>query len=160
MSVRNFKLLTIVCAIVTLVALFFSVPSFAGLGKIAGTVTDEQSGEPLHGGQILIVGTEMGAATDDQGKYYILNIPPGKYTVKVTFMGYVAQEIENVRSQQDVTTELSVKLKSPWSVISTVYCPVKSKQPTPTLPSVASVLVSTVAVPLALSSSVTVSMTV
>ena len=109
MSMKNFKLLSIVCAIG--VILVFSVPSFAGLGKIAGTVTDEATGEALAGAQVQIVGTTMGAATNAQGQYFILNVPPGTYSLRVTSMGYATKEITNVRSQLDVTTTLDIKLK-------------------------------------------------
>jgi hypothetical protein len=111
MSMKNFKLLSIAWTIGLIVALLFSAPSFAGLGKIAGTVTDEATGEPLAGAQVQIVGTTMGAAADEKGQYFILNVPPGSYTVRVSFMGYTTKEIENVRSQLDVTTPLDVSLK-------------------------------------------------
>ena len=51
---------------------------FAGTtGKIAGTVKDATTGEALPGSNVIIVGTTMGAATDTNGEYFILNIPPG-----------------------------------------------------------------------------------
>lgn len=112
MSLKNLRKLSIVFTIGLVVALLFATPSFAALGKIAGTVTDEQTGDPLPGAQVLIVGTTMGAATNEQGQYFILNVPPGSYTVRVTFMGYATKEIEGVRSQLDVTTTLDVQLKS------------------------------------------------
>lgn len=112
MSMKKFKMLSIVCTIGLIVGLLFSVPSFAGLGKIAGKVMDESTGEALAGAQVQIVGTTMGAASNAQGQYFILNVPPGSYTVRVSFMGYTTKEIENVRAQLDGTTELNVQLKS------------------------------------------------
>ena len=43
-------------------------------GKIAGVVEDKQSGEPLLGVNVIIKGTTMGAATDEDGKYFIINV--------------------------------------------------------------------------------------
>ena len=49
--------------------------SFAGTtGKIAGTVKDAQSGEPLAGVNVFLEGTSLGAATDVDGTYFIINI--------------------------------------------------------------------------------------
>jgi hypothetical protein len=111
MSMKNFKLLSIAWTIGLIVALLFSVPSFAGLGKIAGKVTDEATGEALAGAQIQIVGTTMGAAANAQGQYFILNVPPGTYTLRVSFMGYATKEVTEVRAQLDVTTTVDVTLK-------------------------------------------------
>ena len=48
----------------------------------------------------------MGAATDPEGKFVILDIPPGLYTVKLSFIGYATVTIENVRATADLTTNL------------------------------------------------------
>jgi len=111
MSLKNLKMLSIVFSIGIITALLFSVPSFAGLGKIAGTVTDEATGAPLAGAQVQIVGTTMGAAANAQGQYFILNVPPGTYQLRVSFMGYATKVISDVVSQLDVTTTVDVKLK-------------------------------------------------
>ena len=109
---NSLKNLSIGCTIGVILTLLFTVPSFAGLGKIAGTVTDAESGDPLPGASVQIAGTTMGAATDAEGRYFILNIPPGRYVVKISYMGYATQEIENVRAQLDVTTEVNAQLKA------------------------------------------------
>ena len=110
MSMKNLKKLSIGCTIGLIVVLLFSAPSFAGLGKIAGTLTDEATGEPLAGAQVQIVGTTMGAAANAQGQYFILNVPPGTYALRVSFMGYATKEITDVRSQLDVTTTVDVSV--------------------------------------------------
>ncbi len=83
----------------------FVVQSYAGVtGKIAGRVTDKQTGEALPGVNVLIVGTNMGAATDTDGNYVILNVPPGTYTLRASFIGYGTVEVQNLRVSIDQTT--------------------------------------------------------
>jgi hypothetical protein len=87
--------------------------SFAGTtGKVAGTVKDAQSGEPLAGVNVFLDGTSLGAATDVDGTYFIINIIPGKYTVKVLYVGYQEYTISNVEVKTDLTTLLDVELQS------------------------------------------------
>ena len=66
---------------------------FAGVtGKLVGKVTDKNTGEPLIGANILLQNTNLGAATDENGEFIIINIPPGVYTVKVG-----EKEFENIK---------------------------------------------------------------
>ncbi len=49
---------------------------FAGsAGKIAGKITDAKTGEGLPAVTISVQGTSLGAATDVNGSYVILNVP-------------------------------------------------------------------------------------
>ena len=85
--------------------------TFAGTtGKIAGSVTDSKTGEPLPFVNIIIGGTNLGAATDIDGNYVILNIPPGKYNVKAQYIGYQPVLVENVSVSIDLTTTVDFKL--------------------------------------------------
>ncbi len=80
-------------------------------GKIAGVVTDGESKTPLPGANIIIEGTMMGAATDMEGNYYIINVPPGTYTVKASMMGYTSMIVQEVRVKINLTTTLNFELK-------------------------------------------------
>ena len=55
--------------------------------KIAGIVTDVD-GNPLVGANVLIVGSDLGAATDELGRYFILDVPVGTYEVRAEYIGY------------------------------------------------------------------------
>ena len=57
-------------------------------GTIKGTVKDSLTGEPLPFANILIKGTSIGAASDADGEYHILKVPPGRYTLIVKYIGY------------------------------------------------------------------------
>ena len=85
--------------------------TFAGTtGKITGKVTDTKTGELLPFVNITIGGTNLGAATDIDGNYVILNIPPGRYNVKAQYIGYQSVLVENISVSIDLTTTIDFKL--------------------------------------------------
>ena len=85
------------------------VPAAAGGGKITGTVTDSQSGDPLVSASIVLEGTQLGTVSDDKGRYFILNVPPGTYTLRVSYVGYAAVVVEEIRVSGDLTTTVDLK---------------------------------------------------
>jgi len=97
-----------------IVALLFSSSwSLAGTtGRIYGIVKDSQTGEALPGANVLIEGTSMGAASALDGSYYIINVPPGHYTIKATMIGYTAVLQTGVLIQTDHTTEINFALST------------------------------------------------
>ena len=80
-------------------------------GKIAGRVTEASTGEPLYLVNVILVDTRLGASTDLEGYYTILNIPPGTYTVRASMLGYADVRITDVKVSIDFTTTLNVKLQ-------------------------------------------------
>lgn len=112
MMLKNFKMALASISLMLVLLLALQMPVFAGLGKIAGTITDEATGEPLPGANVQIVGTTLGAAADIDGRYFILNVPPGVYTLSVSMIGYATHEVTNVRAQLDQTTEVNAALKA------------------------------------------------
>ena len=97
---------------ILLLLLTLQISILAGTtGKLSGKVTDAQSGESLIGANVLINGTNLGAATNADGNFIILNIPPGSYTVKVSYLGYETTLFEGVKIVVDQTTNLPAQLK-------------------------------------------------
>ncbi len=94
---------------------------FAGTtGKIAGKVTEKETGEPLIGINVIIQGTSLGAATDIDGNFIINNIPPGNYTVIISGVGYMKKTFANVKVAVDFTTRLDVILETGDVTLETV----------------------------------------
>ena len=71
-------------------------------GKLSGTVTSD--GQPLVGANVVLQGTSSGAATGEDGTYYIFDVQPGIYTVQVNYIGYQTQVVSNVRVTIGLTT--------------------------------------------------------
>lgn len=95
-------------SVVLLSLLILPALLFAGTtGKIKGKVVDRETKEPLPGANILVEGTTLGASTDLNGEYIILNVPVGGYTLKATFIGYRTVTVSNLRVSVDLTTELN-----------------------------------------------------
>jgi len=98
-----------------LIILFFAAIVnyiFAGTtGKIAGRVTDAKTGEGIPFANVIIEGTTLGAATNLEGYYTIINVPPGVYTLRASVVGYETKVVTNVRVNIDLTTRIDFELR-------------------------------------------------
>lgn len=83
----------------------------ATTGKIAGRIVDKDTGEPLPAVNVTIQGTTMGAATDINGDYFILNIPVGTYSLRATMISYTNVVVKDARVKVDLTTRINFKLE-------------------------------------------------
>lgn len=84
----------------------------ATTGKIAGTVKDAATGDPLPGVNIVISGTSMGGATDLEGHYFIINVPPGTHSLEASMIGYEALRKTGIRVIIDHTTPVDFALNA------------------------------------------------
>jgi hypothetical protein len=89
-----------------------SIQLFAQTGKISGVVKDASTNEVLIGANVLVEGTTIGAATNVDGFFVILNLSPGKYNLKASMVGYAPGVYTDVRVNIDQTTELNFNLTS------------------------------------------------
>ncbi len=106
------KSLYIPVMVIGLVLSFFITASLkaAITGKISGRVVDQKN-TPLIGANVLLLGTTLGAVTDMDGYYNIINIPPAKYTVQFSMIGYRTLKIEQVNVSSGQTTALNATLQ-------------------------------------------------
>ena len=80
-------------------------------GKIEGVVTDEETGDPLIGVNVVLVNTLLGTTTDPDGYYLILNIPAGTYEVEYSYLGYTTKRLTDVVVSPDQSARMNVKLQ-------------------------------------------------
>ncbi|NQT25290.1 TonB family protein [candidate division KSB1 bacterium] len=79
-------------------------------GKIYGKVTDEE-GNPLFATNVILKGTKIGAAADESGNFYIINVPPEIYTLLASRMGSKTVQLNDVKVVAGESTEVNVKLE-------------------------------------------------
>jgi len=82
----------------------------ASKGKISGRVVDAKTGDPLIGANVVVDGTSLGASTDLDGFFFIINVPPDIYSVRAMMIGYATLVQENVKVNINQTTTLNFKL--------------------------------------------------
>ncbi len=100
---------------------------------ITGTVTDAETGEPLIGANILVVGTSTGTVTDFDGTYS-LDVPEGAEQLEFSYTGYAAQRVD-IGASNVVNVELSAG-ELLEEVVVTGYGTQKSKEVTSAITSV------------------------
>jgi len=105
-------------------------------GKIKGKVIEKDSGQPVIGANVILEGTTKGAAADMDGNYFIINVPPGKYNIVVTAIGYQKIKITGAQVFTDRTTnqdfELSSEVLQGDEVVITAVRPIIEKDRTNT----------------------------
>jgi len=80
-------------------------------GKVAGIITDASTGEPLPAVNVVIEGTTLGGATDNEGHYFIINIPPGTYSLQASMVGYTVESRTDIIVSIDHTTPVDFGLR-------------------------------------------------
>ncbi len=81
------------------------------VGKIGGVVRDAATSEILPGVNIMIEGSQMGGASNIKGEYYIINVPPGRYTIRASMIGYKTMRVTDVQVHIGLTTELDFNIE-------------------------------------------------
>ncbi|GIV60343.1 MAG: TonB-dependent receptor [Rhodothermaceae bacterium] len=61
-------------------------------GTITGYVFDAESGDPLPGANVVVEGTALGVSTDRLGYFRLRNVPAGRQTLIVSFIGFKSVE--------------------------------------------------------------------
>lgn len=103
-------LLRFLLSTLLLYSITFADTDLGTTGKIAGRILDGAIGEPLPFVNVIVMGTSLGAASDIDGYYSIINIPPGTYEVKASAIGYNPLTVTNVRVSIDLTTNIDFQL--------------------------------------------------
>ncbi len=99
-------------SVLLLLLVLISSLNAASSGKISGYITDNSTGDPIPGANVMIAGSIIGVASDIEGYYALLNVPPGKYELKVSVIGYSKAIIKDVIVQIDLTTTININIST------------------------------------------------
>jgi len=87
--------------------LLTAIVAFSQNSTVRGFVYSKETGEPILYTNVYLQKTSFGIATDIDGYYNITKIPPGKYTLMVSYMGYDTLQIEiNLKPGEILTKNL------------------------------------------------------
>ncbi|MFM2047921.1 MAG: hypothetical protein RI955_467, partial [Bacteroidota bacterium] len=79
---------------------------------LSGIITDAKNNQGLFPANVYLKGTMYGAQTDINGKYTIINIPAGEYTVEVSSVGFERQVFTAIRFMADEKKEINASISS------------------------------------------------
>ena len=86
----------------------FASAAFAQSGTISGTISDQQTTDPVPSANVFIVELLKGDAADLNGQYEITDVPYGQYTIRVSSVGYVTREQSFVVDQPSTTLNFAL----------------------------------------------------
>ena len=107
-------------ALLAFVAALVLVPTLAlaqgTTGTVRGRVADQATGQPLAAVNVVLYDlegnpTSMGNFTNADGDYVIVNVPPGRYHLRATFVGYTTKEVQNLLVTVGVSTLQNFELE-------------------------------------------------
>jgi hypothetical protein len=85
-------------------------PGLNNTCTISGYVFDRETKEPLIGANIVLGGSKLGTATDIEGFFSIENVPPGKYSLQFSYIGYRSFTKSNIVFEGNYNYSLTVEL--------------------------------------------------
>ena len=104
------RIFTAFSTLILSLSFFCGIAYPAASGTVEGIVKDAQTGNVLPGANVLLVGTSLGAATDLNGRFTVVNVPPGSYEIRTTYVGYKSKTMHidvNPGAKLDVEFKLA-----------------------------------------------------
>ena len=100
-------------AAAALALLGLAAPVQAQQGAVDGRVVDASNLQPIQGAQVTIQGTQLGALTDEDGRYRVRGVPAGEQTVRVRLVGYrSATRTVEVEAGETVTADFQLQVSA------------------------------------------------
>tara|TARA_B100000003_G_C10929954_1_gene370721 strand:- start:74 stop:2773 length:2700 start_codon:yes stop_codon:yes gene_type:complete len=80
-------------------------------GKISGIISDKANLSPLPGANIYLMNTSYGTSSDNDGRFSLINIPPGTYTLKADMIGYKTIQVDKMVISVNRTSNLNLEME-------------------------------------------------
>ncbi|MFQ6046599.1 MAG: SusC/RagA family TonB-linked outer membrane protein [Gemmatimonadales bacterium] len=100
-----------VLGLTALAALLGVGAAFAQTGRVAGTVRDADTGDPIAGARVVVIGTQLAATTNQNGYYAIENVPVGTHNLRANVIGYQPVTVTNTRVSAGLPTTVNFSLQ-------------------------------------------------
>src|SRR5690606_22619467 len=97
---------------------------------VRGRVTDHDSRVPLPGVNVVVVDSNMflGGSTNEQGEFFIENVPVGRVSLKISYIGYEERLLSNLLITSGKEKVLVVDLQeSMFGLIEVIVCAIQTK---------------------------------
>lgn len=111
MRFSKIQLVLLVTLVVSGCITIKTIESKPATGSISGKVVDAESGQPLPGVNAILIGTDIGTATAEEGHYLLSNLPVGNYDFEYSLMGYSSSTLKAIKISANKKTTANVKLK-------------------------------------------------
>ncbi|MBU1355063.1 MAG: carboxypeptidase-like regulatory domain-containing protein [Candidatus Edwardsbacteria bacterium] len=85
------------CFIVSTIAFSPVIAGADSTGYFTGYVIDAKTKEPMVGAVVQIIGTKMGANTNMDGRFVIVDVPMGIYSLEIRTMLYYTKTVKDVK---------------------------------------------------------------
>jgi Carboxypeptidase regulatory-like domain len=99
-------------ALAALTLLFTAGSVLAQTSRIEGTVRRAETGDPVPGASVSVVGTSLTGTTNANGYYAIDNVPVGTYNVRVNVIGFQPVTITNQVVSAGLPTTVNFSLQA------------------------------------------------
>ena len=127
---RSIPAALLAAALALLVGTAMEVRGQASMGRISGTVVDAETGDPLIGATVVVVGLELGAMADLEGAYLIRNVPAGLHTVQVSMIGYARKRVTEIRVDPGRVSRINITVDQELIVADVVEVTARSLENT------------------------------
>jgi outer membrane receptor protein involved in Fe transport len=78
-------------------------------GTISGVVLDLATNRPIPGATVVVEGTPVATVTDAEGNFH-LSVPPGRYTLRITQVGYREEIVSGIEVRDQAVTPVDIAL--------------------------------------------------
>ncbi len=97
---------------------------------IRGTILDVDAQIPLIGANVLIANTDplLGTSTDLDGKFKIENVPVGRHTIQVSYLGYEPQSLNSILVNSGKELVLNIELQESMNQLAEVIVKASDQQ--------------------------------
>jgi CarboxypepD_reg-like domain/TonB-dependent Receptor Plug Domain len=119
--------------LLSILILLVPVWAFSQSSTLRGIVLDMQSETPLIGATLRTVGIEpaLAAQTDADGQFTIKNVPVGRLTLSISYLGYETQTIPNILVTAGKEAQLDIRLQESFTTMNEVVITAKTDKDKP-----------------------------